>query len=67
MGEDLSSVCRVTLDSNVRQTTIQKGTNSPWFNQLFLFHSEDILPQDFMDKTLDFTVYSNRTTEPNLT
>lgn len=56
MGEDLNPLCRIKYDGNCAQTKIQKGTNSPWFNDLFFFHKKDVFPEDLLASIIKLTV-----------
>ncbi|KAF2345704.1 C2 domain, partial [Trinorchestia longiramus] len=59
MGSDLNPVCRVKLErgghQENQQTRVVKGSQTPWFNQLFFFNAE-CLPSQLMESFLEFKV-----------
>ena len=59
MGSDINPVCRVKLQQDDhqdnQQTRIVKGSQAPWFNQLFFFNVE-CLPDKLMESFLEFKV-----------
>ncbi|KAK4319224.1 hypothetical protein Pmani_009818 [Petrolisthes manimaculis] len=55
LGANMNPVCRVSLDGHARQTRVHKGTNTPWFDQIFFFQVDKI-PSELMEDFLEFKV-----------
>ncbi|KAK3890490.1 hypothetical protein Pcinc_005570 [Petrolisthes cinctipes] len=53
LGANMNPVCRVSLDGNASQTRVHKGTNTPWFDQIFFFQVDKI-PGELMEDFLEF-------------
>ncbi|KAG0722541.1 Myoferlin [Chionoecetes opilio] len=53
LGSNMCPVSRVTLNGQTRQTRVHKGTNAPWFDEIFFFQAE-ILPSELFEKFLEF-------------
>ncbi|KAK3887538.1 hypothetical protein Pcinc_008355 [Petrolisthes cinctipes] len=58
LGANMNPVCRVSLDGNASQTRVHKGTNTPWFDQIFFFQVDKI-PGELMEDFLEFKVYNS--------
>ncbi|CAF3351203.1 unnamed protein product [Rotaria sp. Silwood1] len=59
-GSNLHPVCRVRIFSSVKQTKIQKGTNQPYFNEVFFFNI-NMSEAELCDEMIEFEVCNSRT------
>ena len=59
-GSNLHPVCRVRVIGSVKQTKIQKGTNQPYFNEVFFFNV-NTSEAELCDETIEFEVCNSRT------
>ncbi|CAF4514045.1 unnamed protein product [Rotaria socialis] len=59
-GSNLHPVCRVRVFSTVKQTKIQKGTNQPYFNEIFFFNI-NMSEAELCDEMVEFEVCNSRT------
>ncbi|CAF3822313.1 unnamed protein product [Adineta steineri] len=59
-GNNLHPVCRVRVVGEEKQTKIQKGTNQPYFNEVFFFNI-NMSEADLCDEIIEFEVCNSRT------
>ncbi|CAF1425575.1 unnamed protein product [Adineta ricciae] len=59
-GSNLHPVCRVRVIGDVKQTKIQKGTNQPYFNEVFFFNVH-MSEAELCDEMIEFEVCNSRT------
>ncbi|CAF0934963.1 unnamed protein product [Rotaria sordida] len=59
-GSNLHPVCRVRVFTSVKQTKIQKGTNQPYFNEVFFFNI-NMSEAELCDEMIEFEVCNSRT------
>lgn len=59
-GNNLHPVCRVRVVGSVKQTKIQKGTNQPYFNEVFFFNL-NMSEAELCDEMIEFEVCNSRT------
>ncbi|XP_060557298.1 dysferlin-like isoform X3 [Ruditapes philippinarum] len=58
-GSNIQPVCKVTCFNQVKQTRVQKSTNSPFWNETFFFNF-NASPAELFDELLEFTVFNSR-------
>lgn len=59
-GSNIDPVCRVRLMNMVKQTKIQKGTNHPYFNEVFFFNFH-LSETELCDQFIEFEIFNSRT------
>ncbi|CAF0790229.1 unnamed protein product, partial [Didymodactylos carnosus] len=59
-GSNLHPVCRVRVVNNVKQTKIRKGTNQPYFDEVFFFNF-NMSEAEMCDEIIEFEVCNSRT------
>ena len=59
-GSNIDPVCRVHLINMVKQTKIQKGTNHPYFNEVFFFNVH-LSEADLCDQLIEFEICNSKT------
>ncbi|CAF3639300.1 unnamed protein product [Adineta steineri] len=59
-GSNIDPVCRVRVINLIKQTKIQKGTNHPYFNEVFFFNINRS-EADLFDEFIEFEVCNSRT------
>ena len=59
-GSNIDPVCRVRLLGMAKQTQIRKGTNHPFFNEVFFFNRH-LSELELTNELIEFEVYNSRT------
>ena len=59
MGSGLNPVTKVLCGGEVKESSVQKGTNSPDFNDTLFFNFR-CLPEEMFDKLLDIKVLNSK-------
>ncbi|XP_046851258.1 dysferlin-like isoform X2 [Xenia sp. Carnegie-2017] len=58
-GNNISPVTRVTVGNKRRQTSVQKSTNRPYFNQSLIYNFDAIKPSDLFSKQIKFEIFDS--------
>ncbi|CAF1161705.1 unnamed protein product [Rotaria sp. Silwood1] len=64
-GSNIHPVCRVRVINSIKQTKIQKGTNHPYFNEVFFFNI-NISETKLCDEFIEFEVCNSRIFRSNM-
>ncbi|UJR29942.1 hypothetical protein I4U23_017489 [Adineta vaga] len=59
-GSNIHPICRVRIQNLIKQTKIQKGTNHPYFNEVFFFNI-NLSERDLCDEIIEFEVCNSKT------